>query len=380
LPRIDVRNLLTIIVLAASVMPARGVQAQTAPAQGDPAKGRGLYSGAAGGALCMLCHGPQGQGGFGPDIAGARGLTFEQFKREVQNPWGIMPSYGRINDQSLTDLYAFLKSLPPAAQPGQWNVELPSAGAPRGQILAVTFGCAQCHGPEMGHPRRDLGAKNADFAEFMDIVYAHAPATMGQFSRERMSEPVLKEIWDFMKGMGMRALVFAAIAPGVASGGGTTYAISIDNRGVPGKGLPADDITVSLVVPAGVTVASATGPGYQGTQAAEYVGNPNALSPFRALNPNPNVQRVKGTVATWKLPKLAASDKQKVTIVLSGAGAETVNFAGSTVIWGKPDVKRLPTVALKDLRLADKGDIIYAPSQEFLLPPAPRPTAQQGHP
>ncbi|HEV3063188.1 MAG TPA: c-type cytochrome [Vicinamibacterales bacterium] len=374
------RNLLTMIALAASTVSVGAAQAQTTSAQGDPMKGRGLYSGAPGGALCMLCHGPQGQGGFGPDVAGARGLTFEQFKREVQNPWGIMPSFGRISDQSLSDIYAFLKGLAPASQPAQWSVELPPSGAPRGQIMAVTFGCAQCHGPEMGHPRRDLGARSADFTEFQAIVYDHAPATMGQFSRERMSEPVLKEVWDFMMGMGLRAPLFGSIAPGVASGANTTYTLTIDNRGVPGKGLPASDATVSLVVPAGVLVASTTGPGYQGTQAAEYVANPNALAPFKALNPSPNVQRVKGTIATWKLPKLAAGEKQTVTIALSGPGAGTVNFAGSTVTWGKPDVKRLPNVTVKDLRLADKGDIIYAPSQEFSLPPAPRATAQQGHP
>ena len=370
------RSLLTVIVLTAFLVPAGGAQAQPAP-QGDPMKGRGLYSGASGGALCTLCHGLQGQGGFGPDIAGARGLTFEQFRREVQNPWGIMPRYERITEQALADIYAYLKSLTPPAEPSQWSVALPPPGAPRGQTLAVAFGCGQCHGPEMGHPRRDLGAKNADFAEFQAIVYEHAPTTMGQFSRERMSEPILKEIWDFLKEMGLRSMVFGAIAPGAASGVNTTYVVTTDNRGVPGKGLPADDITLSVVVPAGLTVASTTGQGYQGTQAAEYVANPSALSPFRAMNPNPNVQRVKGTLAIWKLPKLAAGEKQTVTITLSGAGADKANFAGTTVTWGKPDVKRLPNVTVKDLRLADKGDIIYAPSLEFSLPPAQRATSQQ---
>src|SRR6266566_8180632 len=110
------RNLLTVIALTASLVYARGAEAQTA-AQGDATKGRGLYSGASGGALCQLCHGAQGQGGFGPDIAGARGLTFDQFKRELQHPWGIMPRYDRITDEALADIYAFPKSLTPPAQP-----------------------------------------------------------------------------------------------------------------------------------------------------------------------------------------------------------------------------------------------------------------------
>jgi mono/diheme cytochrome c family protein len=366
------RSVLSVIALAGSLVYAGGASAQTT-AQGDAMKGRALYSGASGGALCQLCHGGQGQGGFGPDIAGGRGLTFDQFKRELQHPWGIMPRYDRISDQALADIYAFLKSLTPPAEPSEWSVELPSAGAPRGQILAVTYGCAQCHGPEMGHPRRDLGATNADFAEFQTIVYDHAPAAMGQFSRERMPEAILRDIWDFTKSMGLRALVFGSISPGVASGANTTYTFTLENRGRPGKGLVAEDITVSLVVPAGMTVAGTTGTGYQGTQAVEYVANPGALSPFRAMNPNPNVQRIKGTVANWKLSKIAPGEKQTMTITLSGTGADKANFTGTTVVWGKPEAKRLPTLALKDLRLADKGDIIYAPSLEFSLPPVPRP-------
>jgi hypothetical protein len=353
---------------------AHVAQAQTAP-QGDPMKGRGLFSGGSGGALCILCHGLQAQGGFGPDLAGGRGLTFDQFKRELQMPWGIMPRYSHITDQGLADIYAFLKTLPTAAQPAGWNVEAPPAGSPKGQIFAVAYGCAQCHGPEMGHPRRDLGATNADFAEFQKIVYEHAPQSMGQFSRERIPEAVLKDMWDFMKDMGLRSLVFGAIAPGVASGANTTYTLTLDNKGVPGKGLSAEDITFSLVVPAGLTVVSATGTGYQGVKAGDYIAAPGRLAPFRAMNPTPNTDRVKGDLATWKIPKLAAGEKQTFTITLSGTGP--AKFDGTTVTWGKPDVKRLPNVTSKDLRLADKGDIIYAPSLEFSLPPAPRPASQQ---
>jgi mono/diheme cytochrome c family protein len=363
-------------VASVFLLTASQLQAQTAP-QGDPQKGRGMYMGASGGALCGLCHGMQAQGGFGPDIAGARGLTFDQFKRELQNPWGIMPRYSHITDQGAADLYAFLKSVPVPEKPGTWNVELPPAGAPKGQVYAVAYGCGQCHGPEMGHPRRDLGAKNADFEEFQKIVYEHAPQTMGQFSRERIPEPVLKEMWTFLKDMGLRSLVFGSIAPGIASGANTTYTLTLDNKGVPGKGLPADDIVINLVVPTGLSVVSATGTGYQGVKPGEYVPNPNTLAPFRAMNPTPNTDKVKGDLAMWKVAKLPAGEKQTFTITLSGQGADRAKFAGTFVTWGKPEVHRLPTVTVKDLRLADKGDIIYAPSLEFSLPPAPRPATQQ---
>jgi uncharacterized repeat protein (TIGR01451 family) len=364
------RLMSTLLAAGCVLSTAAAAYAQTAP-QGDATRGRGMFSGQGGGALCQMCHGPQGQGGFGPDLGAARGLTFEQFKRAVQNPWGIMPRFPLLTDQGLADIYAFVKTLtPPANPPTAWNVELPAAGAPKGQILMTSFGCAQCHGPEIGHPRRDLGARNDDFERFKAIVYDHAPATMGQFSRERMSEPVLKEIWDYMTVSGLRALVFGAFAPGVASGANTTYTITLENRGASGKGLAADDMKLTVVIPSGLTVVSGSA-GYQGTQSAEYVSNPGQLLPFKMLNPTPNVQRVTGAVAVWKLPKLAAGEKQTLTLTVSGTGADKANFSGTTLTWSKPEVKRLPNVVVKDLRLAEKGDIIYAPSMEFLLPPTP---------
>src|SRR5262249_40683457 len=150
---------------------AQSASAQTA----DAARGRGLFSGAPGGALCMLCHGRGGEGGFGPTLAG-QGLTLDQIKKAVREPANIMPRYPGIDDQGLADIQAFLQSLPKPDKPGLVNVSPPPDGAPRGQVAMIAHGCGQCHGPEMAHPRRDLGAKSADitFAAFAKIVYEDA--------------------------------------------------------------------------------------------------------------------------------------------------------------------------------------------------------------
>ena len=37
-----------------------------------------------------------------PDLAG-RGLSYAQFKRAVQQPWGIMPAFPQFPDQELAD-------------------------------------------------------------------------------------------------------------------------------------------------------------------------------------------------------------------------------------------------------------------------------------
>jgi mono/diheme cytochrome c family protein len=352
---------------------AQVAQAQTTP-QGDPQKGRAMFSGQGGGALCMLCHGFNAQGGFGPDLAGGRGLTFDQFKKAVHEGWGVMPHYSQINDEGLANLYAFLKSLKPVAEPGKWSVENPPPGAPLGQVMAVNFGCAQCHGPEMGHPRRDIGGKGIDFAEFKEIVWEHAPPTMGQFRKERFTEPVLKELWGFMQTQGFRALLFGAIARDQATGDSTKYTVTLDNQGVPGKGITAEDIMVNLIVPKGLTVASTTGGSYQGLKKdMEYAPNPGGLSPFN--NPNPNLSKVKGDIAVWKVAKVAPGQKEVLTITLSGPNSDKANFTGTTFMWAKPKNKRIAGLIEQDHRLAEAGDIIYAPSLEISLPPAQRPAA-----
>src|SRR5689334_13962597 len=59
---------------------------------------------------CGWCHGQHAEGGFGPDLAGGRGLTWDQFRRYVRKPFGGMPSYTeqQLPDQALADVFAFI--------------------------------------------------------------------------------------------------------------------------------------------------------------------------------------------------------------------------------------------------------------------------------
>jgi hypothetical protein len=228
----------------------------------------------------------------------------------------------------------------------------------------------------MAHPRRDIGEKMADvdYAAFAKMVYETAPAQMGLFNPDRVSEPILREIWGFMKDMGFRSFLWATLKPGENS----SYTLSVDNKGHAGKGLPAEDITVSLVVPTGSTVTANSGGTFQGVKKdTEYVTNPGQLAPFRGLNPNPKVVRAKGDVAVWKIGKIAAGQSQVITFTVSGG---TPNFTGSTITWNKPEVKRLPTVTLTDDRLAAKGDIIWGPSMEWTIQAPPKPAAPAAAP
>jgi mono/diheme cytochrome c family protein len=309
----------------------------SAAAQGGNAQaGKTLWDGPA--TQCKNCHGGKGEGAFGPDLAG-RKLTVAQFKHAIRNPWGIMPAFveSQVSDSEIADFVAYFDSLPAAAQPGPWRFEVP-ANASRGQQLTLAgFGCAQCHGPTLNGPRNNAGGVSGDFEWFKREVYDHTVAhpetikaldgtppiriRMGNFNRTRLSEAQLMEIWNFAKDLGFRPMVGGQLKAGVPSGNGVTYALDVQNNGIRGKGLTAEDLTISVVVPAGSTVVSTTGAGYQGVrQDAE----------------------LKGNVAVWRLNKLAAKDKQSYTVTLSKAATAADNVRGN-IKWTKPAVKTGPS-------------------------------------
>lgn len=67
---------------------------------------------------CWQCHGYAGQGGDGAKLA-PNPIPYEGFARYVRKPTGQMPPYAAkgFPDSSLADVYAFLKSIPKAAEP-----------------------------------------------------------------------------------------------------------------------------------------------------------------------------------------------------------------------------------------------------------------------
>src|SRR5262245_56932576 len=198
-------------------------------AQGDASAGKALWEGNT--TACRNCHGEQGQGAFGPDLAG-RGLNAAQFKRAVQQPWGIMPAFPQYNDQALTNLAAYFASLPKAQEPGKWRFEA-STTMPRGQQIIHNMGCAQCHGPTLNGPRGNLGAVNADFNYFSNLVYSHTTEmpkhrqligaqgnniNMGNFSRTRLWESELREIYNWARDdIGFRPALQGQLAANGAS-------------------------------------------------------------------------------------------------------------------------------------------------------------------
>ena len=336
-----------LVALFAFCLVTLPVCAGSAAAQGGNAQaGKTLWDGPA--TQCKNCHGGKGEGAFGPDLAG-RKLTVAQFRQAVRKPWGIMPAFveSQVSDSEIADFVAYFDSLPPVSQPGPWRFEVPP-NAPRGQQVALaTFGCAQCHGPTLNGPRGNAGAVGADFEWFKREVFTHTNfhpehiksleaeppirIRMGNFSPSRVPEAALMEVWNFARDLGFRPAVGGQLSAGVPGNGGVTYTLNVANNGLKGKGLNAEDLTISLVVPAGSTVVSTTGAGYQGVkQDAE----------------------LKSQVAVWHLNKLSTKEKQTYSLTLSRAATAADNVRGN-IKWTKPAVKTGPN---------DQANIAPAPA------------------
>jgi mono/diheme cytochrome c family protein len=314
-------------------------QAASAQVTGDAAAGKAYWDrGAPRATDCKDCHGLNGEGGFGPDLAG-RGLDAAQVELAARKPWGIMPAFveSQLSAKDAADVAAYFASLPKPAAPGKWRVEVP-ANAPPGQVVLVTMGCAQCHGATFNGPRgNSLGAYNMDFDGFSDLVYNHTEAMpkyrqtlgatatnmdMGNYARTRLPPEQLRLVYNWARDeIGVRAPLAGAIAKGEAGANGVTYPVTVTNNGVPARGVTAEDVTVNLTIPADTTVVAATGAGYEGVHTDD---------------------KTKATVATWKIPRSGPKQQEKLSITLSKPVTAAANLKGD-IRWAKPAPKSGPS-------------------------------------
>jgi len=100
---------LSVAVFAASSTFA----SQTAAPAGDAAKGKASFERTG----CWQCHGRLGQGGReGPRIASPVPMAWPVLSTFVRTTRGNMPPYTEkvLSNQELADVYAYLRSIPPA--------------------------------------------------------------------------------------------------------------------------------------------------------------------------------------------------------------------------------------------------------------------------
>ena len=369
---------------------------------------------------CAFCHGIYAQGGYGPDLAGL-GLTFEQFKRQVRQPWGAMPRWSeqQLPDQELANLYAYFTSLPRVEKPGVVppglppdlpsrrlganNIGLPAritapANAPLGQRYSLnTAGCGQCHGAEHEGQRRMFGSrvdskfpegrdvnqqlratlgftgedKDVDYEFFKACIYDHEKvipqARMGTYTRARLPEPVVREIYNFMMSLGPLARVEARLSPVQRSGDDFIYTVAVKNEGT-AQGVKPEELSVELVLAPEITVLGAKGEGYQG------------------IHRDPTSDR---DVAVWKIPTLGGKEEQRFTLVVRGPAADNaivtmpreeqwsttsamvIPGRHSRVYWAKPTTRELPNMVKEPRRPPVGEHTAIRP----VTNPLPRPSA-----
>jgi hypothetical protein len=246
----------------------------------------------------------------------------------------MMPAFvpdKNLNDQQLGQVSAYLASLPKVAQPSTtWQTRVPPLATPN-QELMISTGCGQCHGPTMANPRRTGGGRGADFEWFKQEVWEHTTAPghvnarhlrMGNYTKQQVSEATLRQLWQFFAvEQGLRVPINAEVSNGVPGATGTTYTISVNNGGLPDKGLTAEYVTVSLPFLRGrdpeettTVVVATTGGGYTGVH-RESITNSQA--------------------AEFEIARLAPGEKKTYTITLSGKGANA-GIPRGIVKWERP--------------------------------------------
>jgi mono/diheme cytochrome c family protein len=100
------------MVVSVSARGAESQQTQAAP-QGNAEKGKQSFIAHS----CFSCHGYSAWGGAGARLA-QNPITFEAFVSYVRKPKGNMPAFGsQVTPAELADIYAFIKSIPPAPDP-----------------------------------------------------------------------------------------------------------------------------------------------------------------------------------------------------------------------------------------------------------------------
>src|SRR5215813_5712435 len=126
---------------------------------------------------------------------------------------------------------------------------------------------------------------------------------MGDYSRTRLQEDQLKQIYDWAVSLGLEIPVTTNISEAQQAPNGVVYNFTVVNKGV-----QADNATIAIDVPVGIKVVTATGDGYKGSRAD---------------------RKAKGTVAEWQVAKILPNDKQSYSITLSKALPANEHLTGS---------------------------------------------------
>jgi mono/diheme cytochrome c family protein len=195
-----VRYLILCVAVLAMALACSSARAQDAAAKSkdaaasDVQDGKRVFTSAG----CVACHGAEGHGtSLAPQISPPP-LELPALIAYVRQPTGKMPPIpeATASDQDLANVYAFLKSVAPAAAAGESLKGNPD----NGKRLFLAYGCYQCHGyhgagaaiaPRIGPPPISFAAL---------LRYVRAPTgQMPPYTAKVASDQDFADIYAYLK-------------------------------------------------------------------------------------------------------------------------------------------------------------------------------------
>lgn len=179
---------------AAAQIAAQAPKAEISPA-GDAQNGKRVFASH----KCSICHGAKGQGALGPKI-GPPGRSFSDFVQYIRQPTGKMAPVTSqdVPNSELADIYAFLRSMGPAAQ-----APISAAGnAQNGKRIYTSYGCFQCHGYEGQGSKQTSATRIGPPAISISAFSSYTRQPTGQmppYTSKVVSDSDIADIYAFLQ-------------------------------------------------------------------------------------------------------------------------------------------------------------------------------------
>lgn len=157
-------------------------------------------------AQCPACHGPQGLGGIGPQLASTE-LPYDQFLHVVRTALPPKPAFTaeQLPDQAVYDIYAWVRTQIPPAQLVEREIgpptnETPSLEDMRSMTIWTCRSCDSCHGvfAQGGPDGPTLAGLNDPVEEELARMRQTAD-TISEHSSEHISDEIFEKLYGWLK-------------------------------------------------------------------------------------------------------------------------------------------------------------------------------------
>lgn len=157
-------------------------------------------------AQCSECHGPQGLGGIGPQLASTK-LAYDQFLHVVRTAIPPKPAYPpeQLSDEAVYDIYAWVRTQIPPAQfagpeVGSVTSEPPSLEDMRSMTIWTCRSCDSCHGVfAQGGPDGPMLAGINDPVEEELARMRRTADKIPEHSSDHISDEIFKKLYEWLK-------------------------------------------------------------------------------------------------------------------------------------------------------------------------------------